>query len=135
MENLIDRIHEIIETENLRERTKKPNKVHRRWFIFAYLRKNNYVLREIAELFQMNHATIINGIKQAELFEQVKDEMFLMDTRDLFQEFKNKTIKIKERNLIQDIIESKNLYDLTKIKRRLENNVYKNLDKNDLDLK
>lgn len=135
MENLIDRIHEIIETENLRERTKKPNKVHRRWFIFAYLRKNNYVLREIAELFQMNHATIINGIRQAELFEQVKDEMFLMDTRDLFQEFKNKTIKIKERNLIQDIMESKNLYDLTKIKRRLENNVYKNLDKNDLDLK
>ena len=131
MEILIERIHEIIKTENLRERTKKPNKVHRRWFIFAYLRKNNYVLREIAEIFQMNHATIIHGIRQAELFEQVKDEMFLIDTLDLFQEFKNKTIKIKERNLIQDIMESKNLYDLTKIKRRLENNVYKNLDKNE----
>ena len=133
MENLIDRIHEIIETENLRQRTKKPNKVHRRWFIFAYLRKNNYVLREIAELFDMNHATIIHGIRQAQLFEQVKDEMFLIDTLDLFQEFKNKTIKIKERNLIQDIMESKNLYDLTKIKRRLINNVYKFSDKNDLD--
>jgi len=131
MEILIERIHEIIKTENLRERTKKPNKVHRRWFIFAYLRKNNYVYREIAEIFDMNHATIIHGIRQAELFEQVKDEMFLIDTLDLFQEFKNKTIKIKERNLIQDIMESKNLYDLTKIKRRLENNVYKNLDKNE----
>jgi len=128
---LIERIHEIIKTENLRERTKKPNKVHRRWFIFAYLRKNNYVYREIAELFQMNHATIIHGITQAEVFERAKDEMFLIDTLDLFQEFKNKTIKIKERNLIQDIMESKNLYDLTKIKRRLENNVYKNLDKNE----
>ena len=133
MENLIERIHEIIETENLRQRTKKPNKVHRRWFIFAYLRKNNYVLREIAELFQMNHATIIHGIRQAELFEKVKDEMFLIDTLDLFQEFKNKTIKIKDRNLIQDIMESKNLYDLTKIKRRLINNVYKFSDKNELD--
>lgn len=133
MENLIDRIHEIIETENLRQRTKKPNKVHRRWFIFAYLRKNNYVLREIAELFDMNHATIIHGIRQAQLFEQVKDEMFLIDTLDLFQEFKNKTIKIKDRNLIQDIMESKNLYDLTKIKRRLINNVYKFSDKNELD--
>ena len=133
MENLIDRIHEIIETENLQERTKKPNKVHRRWFIFAYLRKNNYVLREIAELFDMNHATIIHGIRQAQLFEQVKDEMFLIDTLDLFQEFKNKTIKIKDRNLIQDIMESKNLYDLTKIKKRLQNNVYKFSDKNELD--
>jgi hypothetical protein len=133
MENLIERIHEIIQTENLRQRTKKPNKVHRRWFIFAYLRKNNYVLREIAELFDMNHATIIHGIRQADLYEKVKDEMFLIDTLDLFQEFKNKTIKIKERNLIQDIMESKNLYDLTKIKRRLINNVYKFSDKNELD--
>jgi hypothetical protein len=133
MENLIERIHEIIETENLRQRTKKPNKVHRRWFIFAYLRKNNYVLREIAEIFDMNHATIIHGIRQAELFEKVKDEMFLIDTLDLFEEFKNKTIKIKERNLIQDIMESKNLHDLTKIKRRLINNVYKFSDKNELD--
>jgi len=133
MENLINRIHEIIETENLTQRTKKPNKVHRRWFIFSYLRKNNYVLREIAELFDMNHATIIHGIKKAEFYEQVKDEMFLIDTLDLFEEFKNKMLKIKERNLIQDIMESKNLYDLTKIKRRLENNVYKFSDKNELD--
>jgi len=132
MENLIERINEIIETENLTQRTKKPNKVHRRWFIFSYLRKNNYVLREIAELFDMNHATIIHGIKKAEFYEQVKDEMFLIDTLDLFEEFKNKMFKIKERNLIQDIMESKNLYDLTKIKRRLQNNVYKNLDKNEL---
>jgi hypothetical protein len=126
METLIERIHEIIKTENLRERTKKPNKVHRRWFIFSYLRKNNFIYREIAEIFGMNHATIIYGITQAELFERSKDEMFLIDTLDLFEEFNNKTIKIKERNLIQDILESKNLYDLTKIKKRLQNNVYKN---------
>ena len=132
MEILIERIHEIIKTENLRERTKKPNKVHRRWFIFSYLRKNNFIYREIAEIFGMNHATIIYGITQAELFERAKDEMYLIDTKDLFEEFKNKKIKLKERNLIQDIMESKNLYDLTKIKRRLQNNVYKFSDKNDL---
>jgi hypothetical protein len=59
--------------------------------------------------------------------------MYLIDTKDLFEEFKNKKIKLKERNLIQDIMESKNLYDLTKIKKRLQNNVYKFSDKNDLD--
>jgi len=133
METLIERIHEIIKTENLRERTKKPNKVHRRWFIFSYLRKNNFIYREIAEIFGMNHATIIYGITQAELFERSKDEMYLIDTKDLFEEFNNKTIKIKERNLIQDILESKNYHDLTKIKKRLQNNVYKFSDKNELD--
>jgi hypothetical protein len=131
METLIKRIHEIIEIENLRERTKKPTKVHRRWFIFAYLRKNNFILREIAELFNMNHATIIHGITQAALFERVKDEMYLIDTIDLFEEFNNTTIKIKERNLIDDIMEGKNYHDLAKIKKRLQNNVYKFLDKNE----
>lgn len=131
METLINRIHEIIETENLRERTKKPNKVHRRWFIFAYLRKNKFVLREIAELFGMNHATIIHGITQAALFERAKDEMYLIDTIDLFEEFNNTTIKIKERNLIDDILESKNYHDLAKIKKRLQNNVYKFMNKNE----
>lgn len=133
MENLIERIHEIIETENLRERTKKPNKVHRRWFIFNYLRRNNFVLREIAELFQMNHATIIHGITQSKIFGRAKDEMYLIDTIDLFQEFNNSTIKLKERNLIEDIMEGKNYHDLAKIQKRLQNNVYKFSDKNELD--
>jgi hypothetical protein len=132
METLIDRIHEIIETENLRERTKKPNKVHRRWFIFNYLRRNNFVLREIAELFQMNHATIIHGITQSKLFGRAKDEMYLIDTKDLFEEFNNKKIELKERNLIQDIMDGKNYHDLAKIKKRLENNVYKFSDKNEI---
>jgi len=131
METLIDRIHQIIETENLRERSKKPTKVHRRWFIFAYLRKNNYILREIAELFGMNHATIIHGITQAKIFGRAKDEMYLIDTKDLFQEFNNSTIKIKERNLIDDIMQGKNYHDLAKIKKRLQNNVYKFMNKNE----
>ena len=133
METLIERIHQIIETENLRERTKKPTKVHRRWFIFSYLRKNNYVLREIAELFGMNHATIIHGITQAKIFGRAKDEMYIIDTLDLFQEFNNSTIKLKERNLIEDIMDGKNYHDLAKIQKRLKNNVYKFTDKNELD--
>jgi hypothetical protein len=79
----------------------------------------------------MNHATIIHGITQAELFARVKDEMYLIDTIDLFEEFNNSTIKIKERNLIDDIMEGKNYHDLAKIKKRLQNNVYKFSDKNE----
>jgi hypothetical protein len=81
----------------------------------------------------MNHSTIIHGITQSKLFGRAKDEIYLIDTKDLFEEFNNKKIELKKRNLIQDILDAKNYHDLTKIKKRLENNVYKFSDKNELD--
>ena len=65
---MIERIKEIIETEKLNERSKKPNKVYRRWFLFIWLRKNKFLFREISEMFGMHHATILHGIGQAEIF-------------------------------------------------------------------
>lgn len=130
--NKIERIHQIIKIEKLFEKSKKQNKVHRRYFIYDYLRKNEYRLREIAELFNVDHSTIIYGINQVNLFEQTKDEMFYIDTLDLFQEFNGVQIRTKPRSLINDILESTHLNDLTKIQRRLLNNGYKFYDKNEL---
>lgn len=130
--NKIERIHQIIKIEKLFEKSKKQNKVHRRYFIYDYLRKNEYRLREIAELFNVDHSTIIYGINQVNLFEQTKDEMFYIDTLDLFQEFNGVKIKQRSRSLINDIMASTHLNDLTKIQRRLLNNGYKFYDKNEL---
>ena len=71
MENLI-RIKEIIEEEQLKIRNQNPIKVSRRWFFYLWLRKNGFILREIGELFNVGHATVIHGIKQAEYFQTKK---------------------------------------------------------------
>jgi hypothetical protein len=122
---MIDRIKEIIEKENLKQKTKKPNKVHRRWFLFKLLRKNNVTYKGIAEMFNMNHATIIYGMQQVEKFEKQKDEIYLLDTKDLNIEFNNVEIILKERDLFEDILNCNNLQALTKIKCRIDNGIYK----------
>jgi hypothetical protein len=122
---MIDRIKEIIEQENLKERTKKPKKVHRRWFLFKLLRKHGIIYKNIAEMFDMNHATIIYGLTQVENYEKQKDEIYLLDTKDLNIKFNNIEMILKERNLSEDVLNCNNLQALTKIKCRIDNGIYK----------
>jgi hypothetical protein len=84
-------------------------------------------------MFGMDHATILYGVRQVEIYKKAKDEFYLMDTADLEEIFNDVKIQMKSRDLVQDVLDSKNYHDLVKIKKRLQNNVYKNLDKNELD--
>ena len=122
---MIERIKQIIEDEKLNKRSKKPNKVYRRWFLFIWLRKNKFLFREISEMFGIHHATILHGIIQAEIFEKQNDELYFLATKDLYLEFKDKRIIFKERNLIEDINNCKNMHQLSQIKTRLQHNQYK----------
>ena len=121
---MIERIKQIIEDEQLKKNCNRPEKVYRRWFFYCYLRKQKFYLREIAEIFDKHHATIIHGIRQAEFFENQKDEFYLLHTKDLFQEFNDKTLFFDKRNLIEDVENAKNFQDLCKIKRRINQNIY-----------
>ena len=122
---MIERIKEIIEQEQLKKLCKDPEKVYRRWFFYCYLRKRKYYFREIAQIFDKHHATIIHGIKQAEIFEKQNDQLYFLHTKDLFQEFNDKTLFFDKRNLIEDIQNAKNFKDLCKIKRRINQNIFK----------
>lgn len=121
---MIERIKEIIENEQLKIRNQNPEKVYRRWFFYCYLRKQKFYLREIVEIFNVHHSSILHGIKQAEIFEKQKDELYFLHTKDLFQEFNDKTLFFKKRNLIEDVKNAKNFQDLCKIKRRIDQNIY-----------
>ena len=132
MKNKIALIHELIAAYDLTNKCRDRGLIYKRAYLYHELRTSGFSLSQIGEIFGKHHATIIHGITQSKLFGRAKDEMYLIDTKDLFEEFNNKKIELKERNLIQDIMESKNLYDLTKIKKRLQNNVYKFLDKNEI---
>lgn len=123
---MIQRIEEIIEEQNLREKTKYRYLVHRRWFLFRLLRKNGVVLQRIGEMFNLNHATIIYGLKMSEFYEEKKDEIYRLDTLNLQEEFGNVEIILKQRNLVEDIKKCNSTKQLLVIKARLKNSQYKN---------
>jgi hypothetical protein len=123
---MIKRIEEIIEEQNLREKTRYRYIVHRRWFLFVILRKHGIKFQRIAEMFDLNHSTIIYGISMAEFFEKQQDELFLLDTMELQKEFAGKEIIFVQRNLKEDILKCDSMGDLSLVQCRLKNNQYKN---------
>jgi len=123
---MIKRIEEIIEEQNLREKTRYRYLVHRRWFLFVILRKHGIKFQRIAEMFDLNHSTIIYGISMAEFFEKQQDELFLLDTLELQKEFAGKEIIFVQRNLKEDILKCDSMGDLSLVQCRLKNNQYKN---------
>jgi hypothetical protein len=123
---MIKRIEEIIEEQNLREKTRYRYLVHRRWFLFVILRKHGIKFQRIAEMFDLNHSTIIYGISMAEFFEKQQDELFLLDTMELQKEFAGKEIIFVQRDLKEDILKCDSMGDLSIVQCRLKNNQYKN---------
>ena len=123
---MIKRIEEIIEEQNLREKSRYRYLVHRRWFLFGILRKHGIKFQRIAEMFDLNHSTIIYGISMAEFFEKQQDELFLLDTMELQKEFAGKEIVFIQRNLVEDILKCDSMGDLSLVQCRLKNNQYKN---------
>jgi hypothetical protein len=123
---MIQRIEEIIEEQNLREKSRYRYLVHRRWFLFDILRKHGIKFQRIAEMFDLNHSTIIYGISMAEFFEKQQDELYLLDTLELQKEFAGKEIIFVQRNLVEDILKCDSMGDLSLVQCRLKNNQYKN---------
>lgn len=123
---MIKRIEEIIEEQNLREKSRYRYLVHRRWFLFVILRKHGIKFQRIAEMFDLNHSTIIYGISMAEFFEKQQDELFLLDTMELQKEFAGKEIVFIQRNLVDDVLKCDSMGDLSLVQCRLKNNQYKN---------
>jgi hypothetical protein len=123
---MIDRIEQIIIDENLKEKTKYRYIVHKRWYLFILLRKHKIKYKRIGEMFNLNHSTIIYGISMGNFYENKMDELYLLDTLKLKNEFEGKEIIFEQRNLINDICNCKSMQELLLIKARLKNNQYLN---------
>ena len=123
---MIERIEQIIEEQNLKEKSRYRYLVHRRWFLFGILRKHGIIYKRIGEMFNLNHSTILYGMAMAEFFEKQQDELYLLDTMELQKEFAGIEIVFHQRNLIDDILNCKSMNELSIIQGRLKNNQYRN---------
>lgn len=122
---MIQRIKEIIEEQGLNKNCRKQNLVHQRAYLFNLLRKHGVYFREIGEMFNLHHSTILHGAKMAELHEGNNDQLYFLDTIELQKEFGNVEVINEERNLVEDVIKCRNMNQLLIIQGRLKNFQYK----------
>jgi hypothetical protein len=118
---MIELIKEIIEQDGLNIKNRKREIVHKRIYLFNTLRKNGYTLKRIGSLFNMNHATILHGLRTYENLTDVNDKELKSDT-----EYYKLLLSLDrpQVDLRNEIKEAKNLSDLRKVQQRIKNNFY-----------
>lgn len=124
MKNLISKVEYFIQKDGLKSKCRKPYYTHRRMYLFNLLRNAGVTYSRIAELFDLNHATIINGIRRYKWLKMTGDEFLLMDVAHYDQNFK---LHKHEYNLKRDILKATTIRDLEIIKGRTEKQLYKEL--------
>jgi len=118
---MIELIKEIIEQDGLAKKNRKREIVHRRIYLFRKLREDGHTLKGIGSLFNMNHATILHGLKTYKNLVETNDKLFLHDI-----EYYKLLLSLErpELDLRKEIKEAKNLVDLRKIQARIKNNLF-----------
>ena len=119
-----DLIKQVIEKDGLKKRNREQHIVHRRIFLFNLLRENGYTYAKIARLFNMNHATVLHGIKRYKDLLSLNDVRLQVDTERYVQKFQDIEAAVIKYNLEKDVRQATTITDLDIIKRRLNNNMY-----------
>jgi len=121
---MVDLIKEVIEKDGLKKRNREQHIVHRRIFLFNLLRENGYTYAYIARLFNMNHATVLHGIKRYKDLLSLNDVRLQVDTERYAQKFEDIEEAVIKYNLDKDVRKATTITDLDIIKRRLDNGMY-----------
>lgn len=75
--NQLEKIKEVIVEYNLTNKTRIPSMVYRRQYLFYKLKQLGLRLRDIAEMFDMNHCSILYGMNRHMMWSKSKDQMYL----------------------------------------------------------
>ena len=103
-------INEIIELaveHDLIIRSRKRDKVYKRFYIFSLLHRKKMTLERIAEIFQVNHSSVIYGIKQHNTWIKNRDWIYLNYISELFEQVNRFSIKhIKEDEAMLKVLDT-----------------------------
>jgi hypothetical protein len=124
MEDLIKNVEYFIDKHDLKSRSRKPRYVHRRMYFWNLLRESGMTYEGIGKMFGHHHATVLHGIKKYKQLRSYNDKLLLLDIACYEGKLK---VKKKTYDLKQDILKATTVTDLEIIKRRTENNLYKEL--------
>jgi DNA-binding transcriptional MerR regulator len=127
---MIEKIKYMIELYNLTTSCRDRDLVYKRAYIYSELRKLGMNLSEIGRLMDKHHATIINGLKVDNQFQNcdkiyddiiapIKDYLYPGDA----------PIELPKYSIFEDVIKCNNTTDLRIIKERIANDQYLERDK------
>lgn len=128
MNEIIDRVDEIIEHYSLKTNTKKQEFVYRRFYLMNFLRINTFLsLSEIAEKFGKmtrygigDHSTVIHGIRKHKLL--TNDKVYKFHTEAVHNKLLGITpvfSELDKQKLINSVLNCDNFWQMKKLQLQL----------------
>jgi len=115
--NKIEKVKELIEQDGLKSNSRRRCLIDKRSYLYKVLREEGMTLMKIAELFNRDHASVINGLKKHEQLTKYKDYNYEFNTRLYRQELE--LTYIAPRSLADDVLRCQNTRELKLIQERL----------------
>ena len=127
---MIEKIKYMIELHNLTTSCRNRDLIYKRAYVYSELQKIGMNLSEIGRLMDKHHATVINGLKVDNQFQNcdkiyddiiapIKDYLYPGDA----------PIELPKYSIFEDVIKCNNTTDLRIIKERIANDQYLERDK------
>ena len=100
--------NKVIQEFKLDQKSRKEFIVHNRFYFYSYLYKRKYKLKEIADLFNSNHVSILYGINKIKSYTEEEQEKFKINT-----DFLERFLSLLE-DFISDQKQQKEKFDIVK---------------------
>jgi hypothetical protein len=127
---MIEKIKYMIDLYNLTTSCRDRDLVYKRAYIYSELRKLGMNLSDIGRLLEKHHATIINGLKVDNQFQncdKIYDDIIAPIKNYLYPS--DAPVELPKYSIFDDVIKCNNTTDLRIIKMRIENDQYRERDK------
>jgi hypothetical protein len=119
MNEVYNKAIELIKRDKLRKKNRKRELINKRIFIFSMLRNEGMTFQQIADLFNLNHSTVIHGINRYKDLKSTRDFSLNLDTQEYKCFFEDKNFSLHD-----DILKAKTIKHLMLIKDRIKKGLY-----------
>jgi len=122
---MVEKIEQLIEQYDLASKSRERDKVYFRSYIYWLLREDGWTMSDIGDLFNRDHATVINGLKVHEAYYK-KDKVYMRFVRKLDEIFNPSIdeIMMAKDTIFHDIMNCHNTTELRLIKEKIVSGWY-----------
>jgi hypothetical protein len=121
---IIEAIRVFIERDGLNKPNRKRHQIYKKAYLQHKLKACGLTLKAIADMFKMTHASVINNIKTHHLLTQYHKNEYDAYIYEYLEALDGYKLEPKTRNLIDDINNCANLYQLNRVKRWIREKKY-----------
>lgn len=124
---MVEKIEQLIEQYDLASKSRERDKVYFRSYIYWLLREDGWIMSDIGDLFNRDHATVINGLKVHEAYYK-KDKVYMRFVKKLDEIFNPSIdeIMVAKDTIFHDIMNCHNTTELRLIKEKIVSGWYDN---------